>query len=321
MAVQPLPLPRLKILSYSSFAGVYGPGPVLKKQFEKTCKCEVQWFLAEDSTALLQRFLMVKTIDMVIGWDQITKRTANEDLWENISGLNDKILEPPYSDKKIKPSERIQKIVHSLKSDVFIPFDWSPIGFIYKDKAYQVLNLKDLPLTKGKISLPEPRTSNLGLLFYYWIYESFKGDKKKIAVFLEALKDKIYGPVFSWSQSYGFFRKGQSQLSLSYLSSLLYHQKEEPEESYFFAEFPKHPYHIEFFSISKKSKNKALALKFAQLLLSETGQKLLMKHNYMFPISYASPFKKPQPLEHNRLEDFLKHKKQLLDLWEKHLYP
>ena len=325
MASKPLALPRLKVLSYSSFTGVYGPGPALKKQFEQTCQCEVQWFLAEDSTALLKNFLMIKKIDMVLGWDQITKRQANKDLWEKISGFNNKVflesqsLSNPNSQNKTPPH---QKVLRLFKNDFFIPFDWSPIGFIYKDKVYKISSLKDLSDFKAKISFPEPRASNLGLQFYYWIYEYFNGDTQKIAEFLKSLKNKVYGPVFSWSQAYGFFRKGQTQLSLSYLSSLLYHQKEGQE--YFFADFPKEQqaYHVEFFSISKKSKNKNLAFKFAQLLLSKEGQEILLDKNYMFPISpdYSLSFKSIQPLQYNKLEEFLTQKQELLKLWEQALY-
>ena len=330
MASKPLDPPRLKVLTYSSFAGVYGPGPVLKKEFEKSCQCEVQWFLAEDSTALLKNFLMIKEIDMVLGWDQITKRQADKDLWEKISGFNNKIfLEPKVlpknnsqaSQKELPPH---QKVLRLFKDDFFIPFDWSPIGFIYKNKTYKISNLKDLSNFKAKISFPEPRASNLGLQFYYWIYEHFKGDSKQIATFLKSLKNKVYGPVFSWSQSYGFFRKGQTQLSLSYLSSLLYHQKEEPQQKYFFADFPKESqaYHVEFFSISKKSKNKTLAFKFAQLLLSKSGQEILLDKNYMFPVlpDNSLPFKPIPALKYDRLEEFLTKKQQLLDLWEQNLY-
>ena len=303
--------PSLKILTYSSFAGVYGPGSAIKAEFEKTCSCRLQWFLAEDSTALLQRFLFLSKIDMVIGWDQITRPLGHENLWEDLSFLKEIIsIESPF-----------------LTSSFFIPLDWSPIGFIYKKPEYKVSSLKSLKNFKAKISFPEPRASTLGLQFYYWLYEVFKGNRGSIALFLKGLKNRIYGPVFSWSLAYGFFQKGQTQMALSYFSSLLYHQKEESDKNYFFAEFEEgHPYQLEFFSVSKISNNKKLALKLAEFLLSQQAQEILLERHYMFPVSKKaglksfSHLKKLKLLSYKQLDEFIKNESQLLELWKENLH-
>ncbi|MBC6414933.1 MAG: thiamine ABC transporter substrate-binding protein [Bdellovibrionales bacterium] len=300
---RPLAPATLKVLTYSSFAGAYGPGPLLKEEFEKKCSCRLQWFLSEDSTSLLQRFTILRNIDVVLGWDQITKLSLNKENWKDLSFLKKYLLENPF-----------------LNSPFFIPFDWSPIGFIYKDDKYKISSFSELKDFSGWISFPEPRTSNLGLQFYYWIYEWSQGDLEKISLFLKQIQNKIYGSVPSWSLSYGFFRKGQTQLSLSYLSSLLYHQKEEPGQDYFFAEFKEgHPYQVEFFSISESTKNKDLALQFARLLLSEKGQKILLNRHYMFPVSKSFEKKDKREvslLDYNRLEEFIDKKQDLLNLWD-----
>ena len=302
--IQPLPQPSLKILTYSSFAGAYGPGPVLKKEFEKYCSCKLQWFLSEDSTSLLQRFALLPKIDMVLGWDQITKLSLDESDWEDIAFFKKKILlKNPF-----------------LSSNFFIPFDWSPIGFIYKDKRYKISSLNDFKSFPGRVSFPEPRTSSLGLQFYYWIYEWLQGEPQQISRFLKQIQDKAYGSIPSWSLSYGFFRKDQTQMGLSYLSSLLYHQKEEPNQKYFFAEFKEgHPYQVEFFSISKASKNKTLAIRFAQLLLSEKGQKILLDKNYMLPAAQPFEDRRPPLLTYDKIREFIDRKKELLDLWNQPL--
>ncbi|MCZ0932179.1 MAG: thiamine ABC transporter substrate-binding protein [Oligoflexia bacterium] len=301
----------LKILTYSSFAGVYGPGPAIQSEFERICNCQLQWFLVEDSTALLQRFVFLPEIDMVIGWDQITWPLDPKGLWEDLSFLKSFLsIESPF-----------------LKNSFFIPLDWSPIGFIYKKSEYKRSSLKSLKNFKARISFPEPRASTLGLQFYYWIYEAFNGDKDSISQFLKELKTQVYGPVFSWSLAYGFFKRGQTQMALSYLSSLLYHQKEEPDQSYFFAEFKEgHPYQLEFFSVSQNSKNKNLALKFAEFLLSKRAQEILLKKHYMFPVSnqlsldFPAHLKKPKLLSYKKLEEFIKNKENLLELWEENLH-
>ena len=307
----PVQKPRLKILTYSSFTGVYGPGPAIKDEFESLCDCQLQWFLVEDSTALLQRFLFLPEIDIVIGWDQITRPLMQEQLWEDLSFL-----------KKFLSIEN-----RFLKNSFFIPLDWSPIGFIYKKPEYKISSLKSLKNFKGRISFPEPQSSALGLQFYYWIYEVFKGDKDAISQFLKELESRVYGPLFSWSLAYGFFKKGQTQMALSYLSSLLYHQKEEPNQDYFFAEFKEgHPYQLEFFSVSKRSKNKNLALKFSEFLLSDKAQKILLEKHYMLPVSKQVSLdaflqlKKLKLLSYDKLEVFIKDKQNLLDLWKKNLH-
>ncbi|MCY4321976.1 MAG: thiamine ABC transporter substrate-binding protein [Bdellovibrionaceae bacterium] len=301
---------QLKVLTYSSFAGVHGPGIDIKKEFESICNCELQWFLAEDSTFLLQRFLLLPDIDIVIGWDQITLPLNQKKLWEDISIF-----------KKF-----LSKKESFLSSQFFIPLDWSPIGFIYKENKYKITSLKSLTSFKAKVSFPEPRTSSLGLQFYYWIYEVFGGDKLLISEFLKSFKSRIYGPVFSWSLAYGFFRKGQTQMSLSYLSSLLYHQKEEPDQDYFFADFQEgHPYQVEFFSVSKKSKNKELVLKFSEFLLSKKAQKIILEKHYMFPVSVklSAPsilkLKDIKLISYKRLNEFIADKQNLLELWKENL--
>ena len=310
---------QLKVLTYSSFAGVYGPGRIIKARFESFCNCELQWFLAEDSTALLQRFTLIPELDVVIGWDQITLQSAQNEAWEELSFLQNSFVKP--------------KTANGFNSDLFfqnpyfLPLDWSPIGFLHKGKTRSVARLKSLYKVKGKISFPEPRTSTLGLQFYYWIYEVFDGDQKQMSDFFIQLKNKIYGPVFSWSMAYGFFQKGQTDMSLSYLSSLLYHQKESPGESYFFAYFEEgQPYQVEYLSVSKDSKNKKQALEFAKFLLSREIQKEIRDRHYMLPISThfseddILPLTEVKLISYKRLDEFIKNKKELLKFWEENLY-
>ena len=312
--------PRLKVLAYSSFSGVYGPGRKIQAQFETFCECEVQWFFSEDSTALLQRFLLISHIDLVIGWDQITLPLAENTLWEDLSFLKEELVK-----KKLSFEQE-----DFFKTPYFLPFAWSPIGFIYRDPMdIHPLKgtLKSLFYVKGQISFPEPRSSSLGLQFYYWIYEIFKGDKELITHFLTSLKKKIYGPVFSWSLAYGFFQKGKTEMGLSYLSSLIYHHKEEKTKPYFFATFKEgHPYQVEFISISNKGKNKDLAKSFAKFLLSKNIQENIRETHYMFPLAKnlsSHPLLKTHTIHlisYSQLKDFINQKEELLNVWEDILY-
>ena len=318
LAKQPLRA-QLKVLTYSSFTGVYGPGRIIKARFESFCDCELQWFLAEDSTALLQRFALIPEMDVVIGWDQITLQSAQGKAWEDLSFLKNSFV-------KAKTAQGFNSEFF-FKNPYFLPLDWSPIGFLHKGKNSNIKSLKSLYEIKGKISFPEPRTSTLGLQFYYWIYEVFEGDQKQMSDFFAQLKNKIYGPVFSWSMAYGFFQKGQTDMSLSYLSSLLYHQKESAGESYFFSYFEEgQPYQVEYLSVSKASKNKKQALEFAKFLLSKEIQKEIRDRHYMLPVSTHFPEDNILPLtgikliSYRKLDEFIKKKKLLLKFWEENLY-
>ena len=66
-------LPTLRVFGYSSFTGRWGPGPLLKEAFEKSCKCKVEFIEGSDSGILLQRLRIEGEslgADLVIGLDQ-----------------------------------------------------------------------------------------------------------------------------------------------------------------------------------------------------------------------------------------------------------
>ena len=303
-------LPYLKVLTYSSFSGVYGPGRRLQALFESDCQCRIQWILVEDSTKMLQRLKLKIPVDVALGFDQITIREFKNYNWKLLN---------------LKSYSLIPEML-SHKTKYFVPIDWSPIGFIYRDSKVRLVQSlkKDLFLAE-KISLPEPRTSTLGLQFYYWIYYSFSGDMSLIKKFLQQLKKKIYGPISSWSLSYGFFQKGHVDMSLSYLTSLAYHL--ERHTTYQFSYSKKgHPYQVELAGIPDSCSNCSLALDFLNFLMTEQAQKIIMKHNYMFPVIQninVSPFsslKIPSLISYRDLSHFLNQKKKLLKIWNDTLY-
>ena len=331
----------LRVLTYSSFAGVYGPGRKLKNQFESFCSCEVQWLLSEDSTALLQRLAIVPSVDLIVGLDQISALKGAGLKWKSLSSLKGDFLEA----------------LPARDSPFFLPIDWAPVGFLYKYSSgegaekisersaepaagslaesgqsrrlppHQIASLSHLPDIQGKISFPEPRTSVLGIQLYYWIYQFFSGDLDKIKSFLARLKPKIHGPVFSWSLSYGFFQKGRVSMSLSYLTSLAYHLKEEGRDVYRFARFEGgHPIHVEFAALPGSCASCSLALEFARFLLSPEAQRIIMESHYMLPARAGirsgdfTALKPPKVISYKELDRFMSQKEKLLALWEKVLY-
>jgi len=305
------PKQKLYILTYSSFAGLYSPGRALQKKFEQFCDCEITWFIAEDSTTLLQRLYLLSNIDVVIGWDQFSALDLKPSQWKDL-----RLFQKSF-----------YKEIQKWRYNFLIPIDWAPIGFITKKSQTHIKTLKQLPQIEGQISFPEPKSSTLGLQFYYWIYEVFSGHIEHIENFLYQLKNTIYGPVFSWSLSYGFFQKGRVSMSLSYLTSLVYHIKEEQDLSYHFSYFQEgHPYQVEFASIPQKCQNCSLAFEFIQFLMTDSAQSIIRDKNYMFPVlrnlvpSPEVALKNPKMISYNRINEFLKKKDHLLQIWKDILY-
>lgn len=305
--------PTLNVLTYSSFVSLYGPGRILKKDFEKECSCEVHWIVGEDSTGLIQRLALHLNVDVIIGLDQLSLLKTTPSNWQKI----------PLQEEDFIPE------VKSFLNSPFIPINWAPIGWIYKiDRTSSPPSSLPSIVQKFKqISFPAPHSSTLGLQFYYWIYNYFEGDKEKIKNFLKKLKPKTYGgSIASWSLSYGFFKKGHVDLSLSYLTSPLYHIKEEASNQYHFAYFKEgHPWQVEFAGILKSSNKKDLAETFVQFLLNQKAQSLIMNTNYMFPVIKnvrKGIFKTPEIpslLSYKDIKNFYSEKEELLKLWKESL--
>ena len=306
------PRPVLTLLTYSSFAGVYGPGRRLKEIFEKDCRCQVRFLPAEDSTGLIQLLGLKVPVDIVIGLDQISLSSAKKFSWKA----------PDISLEKFLPE------VRPFYSPLFVPFDWAPVGWIYKDPRFQgIKSFSDLlSLSPGtaKISFPEPETSTLGLTLSYWLYTTAKGDLTRFKKLSAKLKKMADGPVSSWSLAYGLFRKGRVEMSLSYLTSLIYHRREEGDFSPRFAYFEKgHPYQVEYTAVPETCRECSLALRFVNFLLKPQAQKILMESHFMFPVvskaqtEMFSRLKAPPAISYKSLPEFLRNKEKILKIWKK----
>lgn len=315
----------IRVMTYPSFVSPYGPGAQIKKRFESICQCEVRWMKVEDSTLMSQRLQIREDglgVDLVLGLDQITLISAYQDWrWKKIP---------------LPMKSHFINNMKEWKKDWAIPISWSPLTWIVKKGKNFKNQEKDLPQSfqdllnpkyKKSITLPHPRTSTLGLQFFYWIYKIF--GFKQMGYFLKNLRPQIYTISDSWSSSYGLFQKGFAQLSFSYQTSLVYHRVEEKKNSeYFSASFKEgHPYQVEYVAIPQTCRECQLAQKLIQFLLSKDVQKILMKKNYMLPvvqnITLETEFNKLQKLKLISYKDilpFLSKKKQVLQQWDQIFY-
>ena len=305
-------LPIFKVMTYSSFISPYGPAQDIKREFEKECECRLRWVEAEDSTLMVQKLQLRPDgldIDVLLGLDQLTLPLAFKNWqWKNLS-LYD------FS------------WIHSARYQVYswaIPISWAPFTFISKNSITRPKTLQSLLIAvwSNNISIPHPRSSTVGLQFYFWLYSKLSPDK--IEQFLQQLKNQIYNLPHSWSSSYGLFQKGKVELTFSYQTSLIYHEIEE-HKKYFNSFFPKgHPYQVEYAAIPATCKNCPLARKFVEFLLKPEIQKILMEKNYMLPViqgvTQGTPFEKLKKLpliSYKEVKEFLSQKEKWIEKWEK----
>lgn len=264
----------LRILAYPTFVSVYGPGPELAKEFEKRCQCKVELLNAGDSALLTEKILAKGgdyKVDVVIGYDQLTLPQALKSLdWKpvNLDGLS------------------IPQNLQYPGQDVMIPFDWSPLTFIYKkSKVEPPKNIQELLDERfvDAVSMQNPNTSTPGREFFQWIY-SVTGAEKGLQFFSQlATQNFVFAD--TWSNSYGLFQKGPMKMSYSYLTSAVYHWDAEKNEDFQPVIFEEPlPVQVEYMAVSGRCRLCNEAEDFVRFLLEPGSQSLIMQKNYMFPL-------------------------------------
>ena len=72
---------KLTVYTYESFTAEWGPGPVVKKNFEAECACEVDFVSVADGVALLNRLKLEGTstkADIVLGLEGHVRKVGVE---------------------------------------------------------------------------------------------------------------------------------------------------------------------------------------------------------------------------------------------------
>lgn len=264
---------RLIVATYSTFASQMGPGTDLLRRFKEQCQCDVDVINAGDSVVMLKRLLLKKdqfVADVVLGLDPLTLPQAEREMaWKPIT---------------IDREHWVPEIAE-FKSDKFIPFDWSPMTFIYRSGEIEPpQSLADL--TQGRfqkaIAFQDPRVSTPGLQFVIWTLHQM-GDQAQ--AFFGSLKASVETLSPSWALSYGMFKRGQAKMVFSYQTSVMFHWLEEKNHAYQAANFPDgHPFQVEFAAIPAQCRSCELAESFVKALMSPEGQATLMNKNYMLPV-------------------------------------
>ena len=262
-------VPVLRVLTYDSFAADYGPGPAIKRGFEASCACDLQYIPAGDGAAILARLKLegsTSQADVVVGLDtSLTENASKTNLFarHGLTLAND--LPVPFSDAN------------------FIPFDWGWFAFVYdKTKlANPPKSFKDLAASNLKIIIEDPRSSTPGLGLLMWVKAAYPTES---AAIWASLADNIVTVTPSWDQAYGLFLKGEADMVLSYTTSPAYHLIAEKDDTKAAAPFSEgHYMQVEVAGMLASSKNPDLARAFLTYLGSDEAQATLPTTNWMYP--------------------------------------
>lgn len=266
--------PVLIVYTYDSFAADWGPGPTVKKAFEADCNCELKLVALEDGVSLLNRLRMEgknSKADVVLGLDNNLLAAATQTGLFARSGI---------------PASAVS-VPGGWNNDTFVPFDYGWFAFVY-DKT-KVKNppksLKELVESdqKWRVIYQDPRTSTPGLGLLLWMQKVY-GDKAPEA--WQKLAAKTVTVTKGWSEAYGLFLKGESDLVLSYTTSPAYHIIEEKKEHIAAANFSEgHYLQVEVAGRLAASKQPELADKFMKFMLTPAFQQAIPTGNWMYPVS------------------------------------
>ncbi|MPV85636.1 thiamine ABC transporter substrate binding subunit [Cardiobacteriales bacterium ML27] len=260
----------LDIYTYSSFVQG-GITEAVTPLFEKQCQCEVKYHHFGDAQSILTRLKIEgerSIADLVIGLDQ------------NLMGIADAAgLFVPH---QIDNAQLTLPI--AWDSSVYLPFDYGYFAFVYDQNR-----LTDVPQSFDaladsdiKIIIQDPRTSSPGLGLLLWIKAAY-GDKAPSI--WQRLSDNVVTTTRGWSEAYGLFLKGESDMVLSYTTSPFYHHMIENDSQYQAATFTAgHYLQVEVAAIPKHSQAPELANAFLQFMLSEAFQQEIPTSNWMYPV-------------------------------------
>ena len=303
--------PVLTVYTYDSFSADWGPGPAIKKAFEAQCGCELKYVALEDGVSLLNRLRMEgknSKADVVLGLDNNLLQAAEQ------TGL---------FAKAPKTAARLT-VPGGWDNTTFVPYDYGYFAFVYdKNKLKNPPKSLDELINsdqKWKVIYEDPRTSTPGLGLMLWMQKVY-GDKAPQA--WEKLAKKTVTVTKGWSEAYGLFLKGESDLVLSYTTSPAYHIVEEKKDNYAAADFTEgHYMQVEVAGQLANSKQPELAEAFMKFITTEDFQKVIPAGNWMYPVintPLPDAFKQltiPAKSLQYSAQDVATHRSQWIQAWQ-----
>ena len=279
---------KLTIYTYDSFVSEWGPGPIVEKIFEDKYEIDLQ-FIAVDSAATLLNKIILEgentKADLVLGLDMNLFNAAEKSelfVSHNMKNINNKLTLPL-----------------NWESDIFVPYNYGYFAFVYNNKTLKnpPLSMEDLiNKTDARIVIQDPRTSTPGLGLLTWM-KALYGDSAQNK--WSQLNKKIISVTKGWTDAYyNFFMAGEADVVLSYSTSPAAHIMFEENYDISASTFKEGNYiSVEFAGILNSSKNKQMANKFLDFMISDDFQKVIPGTNIMYPVTNVE-----MPEAFNKLE-------------------
>ena len=267
---------KLTIYTYDSFVSEWGPGPIVEKIFEDKYEIDLQ-FIAVDSAATLLNKIILEgentKADLVLGLDMNLFNAAEKSelfVSHNLQKINNKL-----------------KLPLNWESDIFVPYNYGYFAFVYNNKTLKnpPLSMEDLiNKTDARIVIQDPRTSTPGLGLLTWM-KALYGDSAQNK--WSQLNKKIISVTKGWTDAYyNFFMAGEADIVLSYSTSPAAHIMFEENYDISASTFKEGNYiSVEFAGILNSSKNKQMANKFLDFMISDDFQKVIPGTNIMYPVT------------------------------------
>ena len=267
---------KLTVYTYDSFVSEWGPGPIVEKIFEDKYEIDLQ-FIAVDSAATLLNKIILEgentKADLVLGLDMNLFNAAEKSelfVSHNLKNINNKLTLPL-----------------NWESDIFVPYNYGYFAFVYNNKTLKnpPLSMEDLiNKTDARIVIQDPRTSTPGLGLLTWM-KALYGDSAQDK--WSKLNKKIISVTKGWTDAYyNFFMAGEADMVLSYSTSPAAHIMFEENYDISASTFKEGNYiSVEFAGILNSSKNKQMANKFLDFMISDDFQKVIPGTNIMYPVT------------------------------------
>ena len=239
-------------------------------------------------TALQEYKAEVRTADLLIGIDNIVVQEAKK------AGILVKINETDLQNLSRIDSDLIDNFDPDLYA---VPYDFSPIAFIYDTQRINLTELKFEDFYNQTLAsylvVEDPTLSTTGVSFLLWqigVYEKIL--EKDWKEWWSKIKDNII-VTKSWGEAYySYFLNEQEgrPIVVSYLTSPVYHGLYENTTRYrpMLVKYNDRWYswfQIQGIGIVKGSPMVDMALKFIDWLLSDEVQSLVAENDIMLPAS------------------------------------
>lgn len=254
----------------------------------------------------------------------LEKKSPKADL---LIGLTPSLLIQAKEQNILQPyrSENIDKIKDS--SLIFdeqyytTPYDYGALAVIYNpEKISNLETFSDLWKNPSSLIIQDPRSSSTGLDFFLWTIALFGENWENE---WKSLKSGILSVTSGWSESFSKFDAGEAPMMVSYATdpAYTYHNYNVIKNKAFIPSEGGY-IQIEGASIVKGAKNKKLAEKFIDYMLTEDFQKHIPLNQWMFPVidielpqafQYAVTPEKLLTVDN----EILKSIPSLLERWEK----